>query len=718
MKKFSALLLFLLISAGANADLHAATAAETAKPAAEAEARPVVAGYAEATRPDPGSSLWLPQCVHSGAIPAAAPSAASTREVIARELSAWKGVPVKTAVDAKALRSRATKAAKPQALCVAKPSAKNDERMADSYLINFTPEEITVTGASETATLYGVYHLIRLRQSGRVPASGEIYETPAFALRMLNHWGNLDGSVERGYAGHSIWQWDSLPAILSPRYEEYARANASIGINGTVLNNVNANPQILTPEYLEKVKVLASIFRPYGLKVYLSVNFASPKVLGGLPTADPLDKQVIRWWKEKADEIYKEIPDFGGVLVKANSEGQAGPCDYGRTHAEGANMLAKAFAPHGGKVIWRAFVYNPTEEDRAKQAYSEFKPLDGDFLPNVILQVKNGPIDFQPREPFSPLFGAMKKTPGMVEFQITQEYLGHANHLAYLAPMWKEFFDEVPAGSVGGVAGVANIGDDTNWTGHDFAQSNWYAFGRLAWNPDLSAGEIADEWIAGTFSTDEKASSAIAGMMMRSREAVVDYMMPLGLHHIFAVEHHYGPQPWFTKEGFRPDWTPPYYHKADADGIGFNRTATGSDALSQYPADFAAKLADPATCPAKYILWFHHLPWDYIMGSGRTLWEEMGARYQHGVDETRDFMRIWAEVSPQIDATRRDRVADKLRMQSRDAMWWRDACLGYFGEISGLPLPDFVEPPLRNMNEIKAFEIPLGICGNASSGFY
>ena len=544
---------------------------------------------------------------------------------------------------------------------------KNKELRAlgnDGYIIRASKDgnHLTITSSGEQGILYGTYHLLRLQATGQLSESTlkslNVSEKPDYRIRVLNHWDNLDGTIERGYAGHSLWKWDELPSVVSPRYEAYARANASIGINATVINNVNASPKILSDDYLQKVKVLADIFRPYGLKIYLSINFSSPAALGGLFTSDPLDKEVIAWWKKKAKDIYSLIPDFGGFLVKANSEGQPGPCDYGRTHAEGANMLADVLKPYCGIVMWRAFVYSPTDSDRAKQAYLEFEPLDGKFRDNVIVQIKNGPIDFQPREPFSPLFGAMKKTPVMPEFQITQEYLGFSNHLVFLAPMWKECLDSdtyvqgagstiarVTDGSLfshslTAIAGVTNIGDDINWCGHPFAQANWYAFGRLAWKHSLSSEQIGEEWLRQTFlpvalqpyndSVNEispkerqqlhsQLSLLNSQLLQESREAVVDYMMPLGLHHIFAWGHHYGPEPWCDIPGARPDWMPSYYHRADDGGIGFDRSSKGSNATAQYHSPLCEQLDNVDTCPENLLLWFHHVPWNHRMKSGRTL---------------------------------------------------------------------------------------------------
>src|SRR5690606_4619269 len=522
----------------------------------------------------------------------------------------------------------------------------------EGYLIRSTRLDgraATVVAAnSDIGVLYGTFHLLRLLQAGEPLAGLDLREAPQVKVRVLNHWGKLDRYVERGYAGESIWVWHKLPDWLDPRYTDYARANASIGINGTVLNNVNTSAQALTPMYLEKVAALAEVFRPYGIRVYLSARFSAPREIGGLPTADPLDPAVRRWWKEKVDEIYRHLPDFGGFLVKANSEGQPGPQDYGRSHADGANMLAEALAPHGGVVMWRAFVYSDEEpEDRAKQAYNEFVQLDGRFAGNVLVQVKNGAIDFQPREPFHPLFGAMPRTPLMMEFQITKEYLGFATHLVYLGPLFEETLRadthvrgegstvaKVVDGSLHGyrltgMAGVANIGADRNWSGSHFDQANWYAFGRLAWDPEASARDIAEEWARMTFAPDPRVTGPVVEMMMASREAVVDYMTPLGLHHLMGRGHHYGPGPWI-EGGPRADWTSVYFHRATRQGIGFDRSTRGSDAVSQYAPPVARLFDDPATTPETLLLWFHHLPWDYRMASGRTLWEELVARYDRG----------------------------------------------------------------------------------------
>ncbi len=601
---------------------------------------------------------------------------------------------------------------------------------------------ILIAGATDKGVLYGVFSFLRLLQTRQQINSLSITSIPALRYRILDHWDNLNRIVERGYAGLSLWDWFTLPIYKDKRYTDYARANASIGINGTVLNNVNASPLILTPEWLAKAAALADIFRPYGIRVYLSVNFSSPISTGGLTTADPLDPAVQDWWKKKADEIYRYIPDFGGFLVKANSEGQPGPQNYGRSHAEGANMLADALAPHKGIVIWRAFVYSESSEDRAKQAYSEFKPLDGQFRKNVLVQVKNGPIDFQPREPFHPLFGAMPNTPLMLEVQITQEYLGFSNHLVYLAPLFEECLQaetgskdatgmrspttpKSPVSStIRGMAGVANIGNDLNWCGHPFAQANWYAFGRLAWGvvpppgaasasatramaaaPPSASAIIADEWIRQTFSNNPGTVDALKKIMLASREIAVDYMTPLGLHHLMGYSHHYGPAPWYDKAS-RADWNPVYYHKADSAGIGFDRTATGSNALEQYSPEARTQWADPKDCPDEWLLWFHHVSWNYRLHSGRTLWEELCNKYYTGVDSVRWMQHCWKALRGNgIDEERWQQVKMLLSIQEKDAVWWRNACLLYFQTFSRQPLPAGAELPDHTLDYYKKLQV-------------
>ena len=573
--------------------------------------------------------------------------------------------------------------------------------------------EATITASNPIGLLYGAYELIRLQNTDAYNTgsgnqqnfSKAIDETekPQVGLRILNHWDNLDGSIERGYAGKSIFKWEeiklgkngkggSISKSLHDRLITYARANASLGINGSVLNNVNASPKMMTAEYINKVKVIANILRPYGIRVYLSINFASPMALGYTKTADPLDKKVQQWWKKKAKEIYAAIPDFGGFLVKANSEGQPGPGDYHRTHAEGANMLADAVKPYGGIIMWRSFVYgaNHKGEDRVKQAVSEFKGMDGKFRDNVILQSKNGPLDFQPREPYAPIFDNIKKTPQIAELQITQEYLGQSKHLTYLAQMWKEFFGFVNPSNLVGISGVANIGDDANWCGHPFSQANWYAFGRLAWNPSLTAEEIAHEWLVQTYENqDEKFTKPVEMMMMTSREACVNYMMPLGLHHIFKFDHHYGPEPDGFIASYPLEWCPVYYHKADAQGVGFDRSSKGTDAVGQYPEPYRSMYDNIATCPEEYLLWFHHVPWTYKMKSGSTLWQELCMKYNMGVamvEVYRDFWHTTAKQYMKGHEQEWQHTDSLLNVQLENAKEWRNTCLKYFQTFSKMKI--------------------------------
>ena len=583
----------------------------------------------------------------------------------------------------------------------------------EGYTIRSQGGKTVISAAGKVGLFYGASHLLRLQATGQPCEGLDISEAPFYDLRILDHWDNPNGTCERGFAGRSIF-FDPDPA----RIAMYARANASVGINGTVLNNVNAKPEALSAASLEKARSIADQLRPYGIRVYLSINFASPIRLGGLKTADPLDAGVIRWWKAKVDEIYRLIPDFGGFLVKANSEGEPGPQDFGRTHADGANMLADILRPHKGIVMWRAFVYKPQSSDRANQACEEFMPLDGRFRDNVVIQIKNGPVDFQPREPYSPLFTALRHTSAMVEFQLTQEYLGAANHLVYLAPLWQEFFSFVPPGSLRAMAGVANIGDDVNWCGHHFAQANWYAFGRTAWNPSLTPEAIATEWLAQTFDLREASlRDPLLGVMLDSREAAVSYMMPLGLHHIFAGNHHYGPEPWYSPRGLRADWTPPYYHRADSVGLGFDRTLKGSANVAQYPDSLARLYNDIETCPENLLAWFHHVPWDHRMKSGRTFWDELCRKYDEGVREARRFLSVWDAMEPCIDARRFGEVQRKLRIQARDAVWWRDACLLYFQTFSQRPIPPDVEHPVHNLDEMMRFKIRISMYENPESGY-
>ena len=573
--------------------------------------------------------------------------------------------------------------------------------------------EATITASNPIGLLYGAYELIRLQNTDAYNTgsgnqqnfSKAIDETekPQVGLRILNHWDNLDGSIERGYAGKSIFKWEeiklgkngkggSISKSLHDRLITYARANASLGINGSVLNNVNASPKMMTAEYINKVKVIANILRPYGIRVYLSINFASPMALGYTKTADPLDKKVQQWWKKKAKEIYAAIPDFGGFLVKANSEGQPGPGDYHRTHADGANMLADAVKPYGGIIMWRSFVYgaNHKGEDRVKQAVSEFKDMDGKFRDNVILQSKNGPLDFQPREPYAPIFDNIKQTPQIAELQITQEYLGQSKHLTYLAPMWKEFFEFVNPDKLVGISGVANIGDDANWCGHPFSQANWYAFGRLAWNPSLTAEEIAHEWLVQTYENqDERFTKPVEMMMMTSREACVNYMMPLGLHHIFKFDHHYGPEPDGFIASYPLEWCPVYYHKADAQGVGFDRSSKGTDAVGQYPEPYRSLYDNIETCPEEYLLWFHHVAWDYKMRSGSTLWQELCMKYNMGVamvEVYRDYWHTSAKQYMKGHEQEWQHTDSLLNVQLENAKEWRETCLKYFQTFSKMDI--------------------------------
>lgn len=572
--------------------------------------------------------------------------------------------------------------------------------LGEGYMLT----DSSIIASSSIGILYGAYDLLRLQETGNLSHLSKT-EKPAVNLRILNHWDNLDGSIERGYAGKSIWKWDeiildkagefkNISKDLRNRLITYARSNASIGINGAVLNNVNASPQMMTSEYLHKVKVIADIFRPYGIRVYLSINFASPMALGYTKTADPLDMKVQLWWKKKAKEIYASIPDFGGFLVKANSEGQPGPGDYHRSHADGANMLADALKPFGGIVMWRSFVYgaNHKGEDRVKQAVSEFKYQDGKFRDNVILQSKNGPLDFQPREPYAPIFDNIHQTPQIAELQITQEYLGQSKHLVYLAPMWKEFFRFVSPDKLKGIAGVSNIGDNANWCGHPFSQANWYAFGRLAWNPSISSEEIAHEWLIQTYECkDERFTKPVEMMMLTSREACVNYMMPLGLHHIFKFDHHYGPEPDGFKAEYPLEWCPVYYHQADSNGIGFNRSSDGTDAVGQYPEPYRSLYDNLATCPEEYLLWFHHVPWNYRMKSGSTLWEELCMRYNMGVSMVETYRDYWHTSTKEYmkdHITEWEMTDSLLNIQLASAKEWRDVCLKYFQTFSKMNIDE------------------------------
>lgn len=659
--------------------------------------------------------------------PDCTPMQRATRDELARSLPGLLGTapPMRTAIST----DHALVLGTPQSSALVAAFGNEVATLGDEgFLIRRVRIEgrdvLLVAARRDVGVLYGTFHLLRLLQRG-MPLQGlDVRESPRVALRVLDHWDNLDRYVERGYAGSSLWDWQTLPQWRDPRYTDYARANASLGINGTVLNNVNASAMSLSPAYLAKAAALADLFRPYGIRVYLSARFSAPIELGGLATADPLDPAVRRWWHDKVDEIHARIPDFGGFLVKANSEGQPGPQDYGRSHADGANLLADALAPYNGVVMWRAFVYShEVPEDRAKQAYSEFVGLDGAFRPNVIVQVKNGPIDFQPREPFHPLFGAMPRTPLMMELQITKEYLGFATHLVYLGTLYEEVLQadthargegstvarvidgSLEGHALTGIAGVANIGVDRSWSGSHFDQANWYAFGRLAWNPQQSARAIAEDWAALTFSPDPQVTGPIVRMMMDSREAAVDYMTPLGLHHLMARGHHYGPGPW-VDGGPRADWTSVYYHRADSQGIGFDRSAGGSNAVGQYAPQVAEVYGDPERVPESLLLWFHHVPWDHRMRSGRTLWDELVGRYSRGVRQVRSMQDTWAGLRDRIDPQRHRHVTAFLQIQHDEAQWWRDASVAYFQSLSGRPLPAGERPPPQPLSYYQALQFP------------
>lgn len=598
----------------------------------------------------------------------------------------------------------------------------------EGYVVRRTESEgkaLTVVAAnSSIGVLYGSFALLRHLQSHRPIDALALEGAPKIQNRILDHWDNLDGSVERGYAGRSLWAWGELPATLSPRYKAYARANASIGVNGVVLTNVNANAQVLTAMYLDKVAALAEVFRAYGIKVYLTARFSAPSEIGGLSTSDPAQDSVKQWWVDKADEIYALIPDFGGFLVKANSEGQPGPQEYGRTHADGANALADAVNPHGGIVMWRAFVYSDSSPtDRIRQAYDEFEPLDGQFHENVLVQVKNGPLDFQPREPFSPLFGAMPETPLALEVQITKEYLGEDTHLAYLGPLYEEVLKadtfaagegstvaRVIDGSLHGykttvMAGVANIGTDTNWSGSHFNQANWYVFGRMAWDPDVTAQAIAEEWVRQTLSNDPVVLTPVTEMMMSSREALVDYMTPLGLAHIMGTDHHYGPKPWENSLS-RAEWNPTYYHKASPESLGFDRTVGGSDAVSQYSDAVRDRFGSRDTVPDEFLLFFHKVGWQETLGTGRTLWDELVYRYSRGVDAVGAMREAWKSVEGRVDAQRFAEVNEFLEIQHYEARWWRDACLTYFQSFADLTVASEFAPPANDLGYYQGLTCP------------
>jgi len=713
----------LLLAGPARADTAPAT--PTALPAED--------GYNLWLRYVPVEHAWLSRYRTSatelvGQEPS--PTLRAARAELVRGLTGLLGAAPQAATDA--TQDGAIIFGTPQSSALVKSlSLELEPAGTDGYVIRTVTvhgHRATVIAANtDTGVLYGVFGFLRLLQTRQPVDHLEIAASPKIQRRLLDHWDNLNGTIERGYAGDSLWKWESLPEHLSQRYTDYARACASIGINGSVLNNVNATPYILTPLYLQKVAALAGVLRAYGIRVYLSVPFSAPVTLGKLRSADPLDPRVQAWWRAKVAAIYREIPDFGGFLMKANSEGQPGPEDYGRTQAQGADLLAQALAPHGGIVMWRAFVYTTGShsEDRARQAYDTFKPLDGKFADNVLVQVKNGPIDFQPREPFHPLFGAMPRTNLMLELQVTKEYLGQRTSIVYLGPLFEEALRDdtwargagstvarVIDGSLYGerltaIAGVANTGSDRNWSGSIFNQANWYAFGRLAWDPNLSARTIATEWVRMTFTSDRRFVAPVVAMMMGSREAAVDYMTPLGLASQMAAGTHFGPGPWVAPtKGMPPDWSSTYYSRADAQGIGFDRTATGSNAIAQYSPHVAAQLASLATCPQNVLLWFHHVSWDYRLRSGQTLWDSLVLHYDRGVDQVEQARKTWSRLSAYVDPQRYRLTADFLAIQEKDAQWWRDASIAYFQSISRRPLPAGAAPPPDTLAHYEAFCIP------------
>ncbi|GAA0554568.1 alpha-glucuronidase [Rhizomicrobium palustre] len=707
-----------------------------------------LAAVAGAAKAEDGYDLWLRyrplekaviarDVPYASAIMAqgASPTILAAREELQRGLSGLLGkrVPLATA-----LKSGTILIGTPKDLAIAKLALPLEKAGAEGYVIKTVGRTTVIAGNSDVGALHGAFAYLRLVQTRGMLNSLDIVSAPKIGLRMLNHWDNVDRTLERGYSGISIFNWWELPGHLDPQYKDYARANASLGLNGTVLTNpsgVSAATSLETA-WIKKAAALAGVMRPYGIKVYLSVRFSAPMEVGGLKTADPLDPQVRQWWKDKADEIYTLIPDFGGFLVKANSEGQPGPQDYGRSHADGANMMAEALAPHHGIVLWRAFVYSPSPEDRVKQSYNEFKPLDGKFLPNVIVQSKNGPLDFQPREPFSPVFGGLPNTSTGMEFQITKEYLGFEIHLVYLAPLWQEVLRSdtfakgegstvarVVDGSLfqrplSSIAGASNIGTARNWSGSIFDQANWYAFGRLAWDPDLDSKTIAEEWLKQTFTADPKFVEPVTEMMLGSRETAVDYMTPLGLAHQMATSHHYGPGPWVDDAG-RPDWNPVYYARADENGIGVDRTATGANAVSQYAAPVAKAFSDPKATPENLLLWFHHLPWSYAMPSGGNLWESLVHHYAHGVNKVAEMQTRWQAMKPFVDAERFQITADFLAMQKENAELWRDGSIAYFQSVSHLPLPDGVPAPAHPLSFYKSLKLPFapGSPGRTASPF-
>lgn len=584
----------------------------------------------------------------------------------------------------------------------------------EGYLLRATEWEgqdcVVVTANTDRGMLFGTFHLLRLLSLGEPIADLDVVEEPRAKERVIDHWDNpFRGSVERGYAGQSIFDWETLPD-LRERYWDYARLLASTGINGVVVNNVNTEKpdreganaavagmegwQLLESENLEKVAALATVFRRYGIRTFLSVNYAAPMLVGDLDTADPLDDDVEAWWKRKADELYERVPDFGGFLVKADSEGQRGPYDYDRDHAEGANVLGRALEPHDGRVFWRAFVYSE-HEDRAVQAYETFEPLDGEFHDNVTLQIKNGPIDFQPREPVSTLFGAMPETNVACELQITQEYTGQGVHACSHLPQWEEVLEFDTHGDGEGTevrdllvdragegfAGVANVGEDRNWTGHDLAQLNLYGFGRLAWDPTLGSEEVTREWAGQTFGRNPNVVETITRIQEESWPAVIDYETGgIGLMHMMyngeaRLENHYDPGPG--------EW--PEYTGIAEDGIGIDRTPTGSDYAGQYRGPWPARYADPETCPEELLLFFHHLPWEHELDDGTTVVQRLYDNCFEGVERVRDLRERWNALEGTVDERRHRRVAERFDEQVVQAERWRDSLVSYFYEYAGVP---------------------------------
>ncbi|WP_051572094.1 alpha-glucuronidase family glycosyl hydrolase [Ruminiclostridium cellobioparum] len=569
-------------------------------------------------------------------------------------------------------------------------------------------KQLLVAGKTDRGLLYGVFSLLRLIQTGTGLDELPRIENPVNQLRMVNHWDNMDGSIERGYAGKSIFYKNNKITGNLARIGDYARILASVGINAIAINNVNVHKietLLITDRYIKDAAKLNEIFRSYGIKLFLSINFASPLSTGELSTADPLDKEVRKWWKNRAEFIYSHMPDFGGFLVKADSEGRPGPFTYGRTHADGANMLAEALKPHGGLVIWRCFVYNCLQDwrdrtiDRAKAAYDHFMPLDGAFAENVLLQIKNGPMDFQVREPVSPLIGGLEKTNQVLELQTTQEYTGQQKHLCYLVPMWKEVLDfdtcakgrgtsvkkiisrEVFKNKYGGFATVTNIGDDTNWTGHQMAQANTFGYARLAWDPELTSEEIAESWIRLTYSNDRILVGTIKDMLLGSWRTYENYTSPLGIGWMVNPNHHYGP----NVDGYEYDkWGT--YHRADHKGIGVDRTVrNGTGYAGQYHKEVARLYENVETCPEELLLFFHYIPYDYRLKSGETLIQYIYNTHFEGVEQAEELKRKWESLKDKVEEDVFDHVMERLEGQIAHSKEWRDIINTYFFRKTGIP---------------------------------